>query len=216
MEYYVCDTETTGVDVSKNELTEISIIRNKDLVQKTWNIKIKYPENCQKQALEITGKTIRQLLTTGKYIEEVIPLVNKFLEEDGVRPEERIILAHNYSFDQRFIEYWWKECGYVFPAKLWCCTLAMSKKYNKKLGLSKDAKLETMIEKFGIKHKKFHSATYDTQATYKLFLKLKQAGINEFEFTKASKSYVETIKQSDDLEKTDLENDACMDEVFNF
>lgn len=211
MKYFVIDTETTGVDAKQHELTEIAIIRCEDLFQKTWDVRIKHPERCQAMALEITKKTREELTNRGKYIEEVIPMVNAFLNEDGVKPEERVMIAHNYSFDQRFIEQNWKNAGMVFPAKLWCCTLAMSRKYNKINGLSAGAKLDDMIVKTGIKHnmKTLHGSTGDTQATFKLHKFLVSKGINDLEFTKASKSYLESISSP-------REEDPAMAELFSF
>lgn len=214
MEYYVIDVETTGVSATKHELTEISIIRCKDLVQKNWYIKIKHPENCERRALEITNKTVRELLTRGKYIEEIIPMVNKFLEEDGARPEERVMIAHNAPFDQRFVEEKWKEQGLVFPAQMWSCTLSMSRKYNKAHGLSKEAKLNDMIVKLGIKGETVgqHGAGVDTRNTYRLRNYFLKNGIVEVEFIKASKNYVKKIKEESSIEQ----DDPAMDEIFNF
>jgi hypothetical protein len=96
--------------------------------------------------------------------------------------------------------------------------LAMSKKYNKIKGLDKSAKLEDMIVKTGIKHdmKKLHSSAYDTQATFKLHKFLKENGVDDLEFIKASKNYIDSIKSTATKSLDDLAQDAVMDELFDF
>ena len=216
MERYVLDTETTGVDCKKHEITEIAIIRCKDLVQKTWNVKIKYPENCDKKALEVTRTTPQQLVSRGKHIEEVIPMVNAFLDEDKTEPKNRIIIAHNAPFDERFVSHYWNKSGFNFPAYMWCCTLAMSRKYNKLNGLDKAARLEVMLVKLGIKHNPnaLHGSTIDTQQTYKLHKKFLELGVNELEFVYASKYYANQIKEQNEANID--EDDAALAEALTF
>jgi len=218
MEYYILDTETTGLKPGYHEFTEISIIRCKDLVQKTWNVKIKYPDRCEKRALEVTNKTVKQLLNKGKYIEEVILLFNKFLEEDGVTPDQRVCVAHNSPFDSRFLIHVWKEHDYEFPIVFWECTLSMSKYFNKKNKLDKIAKLDDMLKKLNIKGEieNTHSSGVDCRNTFRLRNYLIKNGVEELQFIKATKEYIENKNTNKAKEDEVLEEDPAMNEIFDF
>jgi len=218
MKRYLIDTETTGLVPEKGELTEISILRLEDMTQKIWEIRIEHPEWCQPRALEITNKTVRELMSRGKYLAEVVPMVNRFLNEDGVSPEERIMIAHHYSFDQRFCEAMWKRVGEIFPAKMWECTLAMSRKYIKDKKLDKGARLEDMLVKLGIKGETEdqHTAAVDVRNTYLIREALLKRGMVELEFMYPSQSYIDAMKEKNAAidATTEFEDDPAMEDIY--
>jgi DNA polymerase-3 subunit alpha (Gram-positive type) len=217
MKYYILDVETSGLNAKINEITEFSIVRCSDLVQKTWYLKIRNPKVCQPQALAITGKTIKELLSRENHLEDVIDDINAFIEEDGGKPNERVIIAHNYSFDQRFCEQNWEKYNKTFPANMWECTMAMSKKYIKQIFPDEKrpkATLDHLLKRFNIKQKEtLHSAATDCRATYRLRDFLLKQGMKEIQFIKKSKNVIEKEKLI--ITSSDIE-DPCMDEIFKF
>lgn len=217
MKYYVIDTETTGLKAGYHEVTEISIIRCADLVQKTWNIKIKYPKRVSPQALAATGNTIEELLGRGKYIEEVAEAVEKFLQEDGAKPDERVMIAHNATFDQKMMEAEFALLGKPFPANMWECTMQMSRKFLKQKNPSVSrpkVNQRECITQFGIKSEaKDHASETDARNCYRIRDFLLKNGINELEFITKSK---QLVKVAAEKEAASLSDDACMDDVFNF
>lgn len=168
--YYVLDVETTGLNSSYHELTEISIIRCKDKVQMTEMIKCEYPERASLDSLKITNKTWADL-EKGNSKQFVTEKMIKFIESDGLTPAHRVCVAHNYSFDKRFIHQFCKEQDKVFPINLWLCTMAMTKQYAKKIGIKKPkVNLQASCDIVGIKkYAAAHASKMDTRNTYLLW-----------------------------------------------
>lgn len=200
LQFYILDTETTGLDASVHETVQISIIRTSDRVQITRNIKALYPERADIKALEITNKT-RDDLLKGSSREEVVDLFTKFLEEDGLTPEHRCIAAHNSSFDYRFINALWTSVDKIFPAHLWLCTKELSRLYAKKQGIAKPKlTLKASMELTGVKSIPIsHTAVNDTQNTFFLWEKLMASDLDYMPLIKrkvASSNNVESSVES--------------------
>jgi len=193
MEYYLVDTETTGLKNGFHELTEISIIRCKDRAQRVWMIKIKHPERASKEALHITGKTTEELLSRGRYVDEILDEVDDFLNEDKEEPDGRVMIAHNAAFDRRFLEGEWEKHQRIWKANYWLDTKEMGRKFVKTISNPTNAKislsLENLLKVASIKGVEVgaHSAEVDARNTYRLWDKLtKTNGLSNVEFTKLS------------------------------
>lgn len=177
--YYVVDTETTGLKSDYHEVTQISIIRCSDRKQLNKYIKAEFPNRATPQALEYTNRTIEDL-NKGGTKKEAVDICNSFFDEDGGTPEERCIIGHNIvNFDKKFLYQLWQDCGYVFPANLWLDTLPYIKDFAKQRGLdAKKFTLNAALEIVGLKPKEGqHNAITDTQNNYLLWDKLKKEGI---------------------------------------
>lgn len=171
--FYIVDTETTGLNSLYNEVMEISIIRCKDRVQLTELIKCDFPERANLDALEITKRTISDL-SKGKSKEQVINKINKFLNEDNSIPNARCFIAHNYSFDKKFIHALYEKVNQYCPIDLWLCTMALTKEYAKKNNIIKPkVNLHAACDLVNIKkYATAHDATFDTRNTFFLWQKL--------------------------------------------
>lgn len=171
--YYICDSETNGIDSKRHEMCEISIIRCSDRVQLTEFIKCEHPENSSFDALAITGKTLADL-EKGISKEEAVEKIDKFLAEDGGGAAGRCFIAHNAPFDRRFIHALYDKCGKQFPADFWACTLAMAKAYVKKMGLGKTkVNLHAACDLLGIKKiASAHNAKMDSRNGYLIWKNL--------------------------------------------
>jgi DNA polymerase III alpha subunit (gram-positive type) len=168
--YYVIDVETTGLSSSYHEITELSVIRCTDRMQLTEMIKCDYPERANIDALQITNKTLTDL-NQGKSKDFVVNKINKFLNEDNLTPAHRCFVAHNYSFDKKFVHALYEKVGQVFEGNLWLCTMALTKKYAKQMGIIKPkTNLHAALNLVGIK--KFaaaHASKVDSRNTYLLW-----------------------------------------------
>lgn len=173
LKYYVIDTETTGLRANYHEVNEIGIIRCQDRMQLWRPVICEYPERANFDSLKITKKTMADL-SKGFVKNKVIEECNKFFEEDGGTPAHRCIVAHNASFDRRFLHAMWGNCNLSFPANLWLDTISLVKDYGKKNGMTKiSAKLHDACDLLGIK--KFadsHNAKVDSRNTYLIWREL--------------------------------------------
>jgi len=172
IKFYICDSETTGLDGKKHEVNEISIIRCDDRVQLTEFIKCDYPERASFDSLRITQKTIADL-SKGKTKEEVISKVDQFLNEDGNTPAGRCFICHNAAFDRKFIHALYDKLNKTCPVDLWLCTLAMTKFYIKQTGQKSLANLHAACEFVGVKMLSgAHNSKVDTRNTFLLYKNL--------------------------------------------
>lgn len=178
--YYALDLETNGLSTEYHEICEFSLLRMKDKVQLTRNIKVDNPENSSLDALRITNKTIEDL-KHGISREQLLADVDRFLNQDGSNPDNRCLVGHNVvNFDKRFLwALWEKQCKY-FPINLYLDTLKMSKDYTKQLGLVKPKHtLEAMCDQLGIqKVAGLHNAKSDTRNCYLIFNELIKNGVD--------------------------------------
>lgn len=200
LQYYVIDTETTGLKADYHEMTEIGIIRCTDRVQLWRQIKCGYPERANLDALRITKKTMADL-ENGHDPQIVIEECEKFFNEDGLTPAHRCIVGHNiFSFDKRFLFAFWQNVGKVFPATLWLDTIPMTKQYAKNIGLIKPkVNLHAALDICQIK--KFsdaHNAKVDSRNTYLLWKNLmEEKKIDHLPFIKTA-AHQPIITSTDD------------------
>lgn len=180
LQYYVIDTETTGLKANYHEMTEVGMIRYADRHQLWRQIKCLYPERANFDALAITNKTLADL-ERGYDREAIVAECDKFFAEDGATPEHRCIVAHNAAFDRKFLHALWEACGKEFPAYLWIDTIALTKEFIKntdtsQLTITKTAtgrvstQLHACCDMVGInKISEAHNAKVDSRNTYLLY-----------------------------------------------
>jgi DNA polymerase III epsilon subunit-like protein len=179
MLFYILDTETNGLKAGYHEITQISIIRCSDRVQLTRDIKIEYPERSSFQALEVTGRTLYDLLS-GEQKEKVVEDCEKFWAQDKKTPEHRCLVAHNASFDKRFCHALWQSCGKKFPVVCWMDTLPFVKKWAKYIGCDqKKFSLDESLKFANIPIKEtLHNASSDAKHLFLLWKKGMDARID--------------------------------------
>lgn len=177
--FYVIDTETTGLKADFHEMTEIGIIRCADRVQLWHQIRCEYPERANFDALAITKKTLSDL-ENGLPNDEVVERCEKFFALDGATPAHRCIVAHNASFDRRFLHALWEKNGKAFPANLWIDTISMTKEFLKnadqsalKIVKTATGKVSTQLhaccDMVGVKKiSEAHNAKVDSRNTFLL------------------------------------------------
>lgn len=217
--YYIIDTETTGLNSSYNEVTEIGIIRAVDKVQLYRKIRCEYPERASLDALEITKKTFADLLQ-GSDKREIIEESNRFFNEDGLTPAHRCIIGHNVNFDMKFLHALWASAGEEFPAHLWMDTIALTTEFIKIsdvncLNITRTAtgkiskKLQAACDLVGIKRlSAAHNAQADSRNTYFLWKRLtEEKGIDHLPHHKI---FIHSLKED---ERANIE-DLDMSDVF--
>jgi len=179
LSYYIIDTETTGLKAGHNEVTEISIVRCSDRHQLTRKIRAEFPERASEQALIVTNRTFEDLLD-GDAKEDVVAEYEAWLEQDGLTPEHRCMVAHNAPFDKRFCHALWESCGKEFPAICWMDTIAYAKDWAKHIGkMPENFKLGTVLKFANITPMPgAHDAGSDARNTYLVWKKGMDNGID--------------------------------------
>lgn len=183
LEYYVVDVETTGLSEEENEVVQISIIRCSDRHQLNKMVKAEHPETANPRALKVTGMSIFDI-QSGQDKERVVDFCDRFINEDGKNPEHRCFIAHNASFDRKFVHKLWEKCGKKFPGNIWMDTVPFTRKLAERKGLYKaSVKLPNACKIAGFEpHGDSHDALFDTQQTYILWYKLMETDINHLDF----------------------------------
>ena len=170
--YYIIDTETTGLRQGFHDLVEISIIRYSDRLQLSQKIKALKPENASYDALQITGKTMKDLYE-GINHNDAIEEAHQFLSMDELTNAHRCIVCHNAPFDRKFLHEAWSKNKRIFPGDLWLDTLTLSRRVAKLQGITEvngekpKFNLYAACDLFGIKKTgSAHNAADDTRNTY--------------------------------------------------
>jgi len=206
IKFYIVDVETNGIRTNYHEVNEISIIRYDDRVQLTEFIKCENPSRSSFDALKITKKTMSDL-QRGKSKEEVVDKIIYFLEEDGLTPSHRCFIAHNASFDRRFLHALFDSTNKTLPVNLWLCTMALTKSFYKKAGIKAKANLHDACDNVGVKKiHDSHSSKVDTRNTYLLHKDLVEVkNIDYLPHIKTFPHIVDTLDSELDPDLLDLE-----------
>lgn len=193
MKYRIIDSESTGLKVNVHELTELSIIDCDSMVQKNWLFGIKNPKVADPFALQLTGKTIKELTSRQLFLEHVIDEIDEFVKDGEEDADNIVMIAHNASFDRRMVEYNWSVFGRKFPANYWLDTVNISKKYVKnvlKIREKVSFAQSEMIKLLNLKSFESqgqHSAEVDARNLYRMWNHMvKQGKISNTEFIKLS------------------------------
>lgn len=171
-EFCVFDIETTGLSFQNDKITEIGavILKKGEIIARydTFvNPNMEIPENI----VELTGIT-NDMVADARQIEEVLP---EFFDFVG----DRILVAHNASFDTGFIRKACEDKGFTFGFT-YLDTVALSKFVNPDL---KKHKLDVLAEYFKLGDFNHHRACDDAEMLanilFAMFEKLKNDGIDD-------------------------------------
>jgi DNA polymerase III alpha subunit (gram-positive type) len=205
MRYFVIDLESDGLKCGYNQITECSILNCQTIEQITWLIRIKDPKRCSKQALYITKKTAEELMSRGRYIEDVLDEISEFILRDVASSDEIVMIAHNASFDRRFIEDAFLSNNKKFPGVYWLCSKEMSSKYTRNvLGIQKTSHaLSEMLITAKIKSAEtdIHTSCVDVRNTFRLWKKMVSDGMSNSLFIKMSPAYLAEEDKPTQLKK---------------
>jgi len=194
IKFYIVDVETTGLNASLHEVNEVSIIRCEDKVQLTQFIKCEHPERANFDALKITNKTMADL-QKGNSKEYVVDKIITFLSEDDLTSAHRCFVAHNASFDRKFLHALFEKVDKELPVNLWLCSMALTKTFYKKAGIKAKANLHAACDNVGVKRfNDCHTSKVDTRNTYLLHRDLVEVkGIDYLPLIKTLPHVIDTL-----------------------
>lgn len=174
-ELVVFDIETTGFNARKDDIIEIGAVKIKDRkIIDSFNTFVSTSMKLPDKIIELTGIT-DSMLVGAPSIKESLTGFREFVGENS------ILIAHNASFDVKFIKEKYLvnfNEKYDMPV---IDTLELSKALVKGV---KNYKLNTLTKKFDIVLENHHRAVDDAKATAMLLLELykllEQQGIIQF------------------------------------
>lgn len=156
--YVVFDLETTGFSPRFDEVTEIGAVKIRDgRIVDRFSTFVNPMQPIPPRVVELTHIT-NDMVAGADPIDVVLPRFEEFIDDS-------ILVAHNASFDSRFIEF--RRKGKVPYATIDTLLLARS------LDIQvKNYKLGTLAKRFGINLQGAHRAVNDAEATAELFIQL--------------------------------------------
>lgn len=165
LSYIVFDLETTGFSPRFDEITEIGAVKiEKGRIVSRFSTFVNPGRPIPEKIVELTGITDDMVKDAPK-IDEILPEFEAFIGEG-------ILVAHNATFDSRFLEFRRPEK----PRYATIDTLLLSQC----LPISvKNYKLGTLAKRFGISLNGAHRAVNDAEATAELFLELQKLAARE-------------------------------------
>ncbi len=183
-EFAIFDIETTGLSAVNNKITEIgAVIIQNGQVKGTFNSFVNPGVPIPENIVRLTGIT-DEMVADAPPIEEVLP---KFFEFIG----NRMLVAHNASFDTGFIRVNAEACGLPF-VNPYLDTVAMSRYMNPNL---KNHKLDTLAKHYRLGEFNHHRASDDAEMLGAIFTcmidRLKEEGVDTIQrmnFIMAEKS----------------------------
>ncbi|KMT23073.1 PolC-type DNA polymerase III [Clostridium cylindrosporum] len=193
-EFVVFDIETTGLNKSSEEITEIGAVKVKDMkIIDTFSALINPLKPIPYEITNLTGIT-NEMVKDKDTIKEVMP---RFLDFIGDCP----VVAHNAKFDTGFIKEKCSRESLEFNSTI-IDTLTLSRWLVKGI---KKYKLNILAQHFNVQLENHHRAVDDAKATAEIFIKLieilKDKGantiedinslyLNEFDINKAETHHV--------------------------
>ncbi|MDB4261305.1 3'-5' exonuclease [bacterium] len=189
------DTETTGLSADKQDVIQIGAISESG-EQFEGKCQPHRWDTIAQQALDVHGYQYEDLRKFQDPSDLLIKFVEFLEEHTPVDEDFRIqIVAHNASFDYRFMKAWWEKCGLSTWDDVFCtkdeviCTQKLARDA-KKAGLLdvENVKLVTVASHLGIEFDA-HDALGDTIAC---------KGIYDYFFPNGDDDAVSTGGQSDE------------------
>ena len=167
MQYAIVDIETTGGSPKTEKITEIAIYvyNGKKIVDEFVSL-VNPEKNIPYYITALTGISNEMVTDAPKFFEIAKQVVEI--------TEDKILVAHNASFDYKFIKSEFKSLGYDFTREN-MCTLRLSRKL---LPGHRSYSLGKLCADLGIEIENRHRAAGDAQATVQLLgLLLNQANV---------------------------------------
>ena len=156
--YNIIDIETTGQSVKAGKITEIAIyVHNGTEIVDSFSSLVNPECDIPYFITELTGIDNPMVANAPKFYE----IAKKIVDLTA----GNIFIAHNVSFDYRFIQEEFRRLGYEYKRKT-MCTVKMSRKY---LPGHKSYSLGKICDDLNIQIDGRHRAAGDALATVKLF-----------------------------------------------
>ena len=171
LEYVILDVETTGLEPTQHELTEIGALKIKgEELKDVFSSLIRPHRPIPSEITQFTGID-DEMVKDSPSAAEVLPKFIDFINSS-------ILIAHNAEFDLAFIKQHLKQISEKELKNEVICTLKIARFLFPNL---ENHKLHTVASHLGIPVANRHRAMGDAEATYQIWVKfmalLKEKGI---------------------------------------
>jgi DNA polymerase-3 subunit alpha (Gram-positive type) len=171
LEYIILDVETTGLEPTQDELTEIGALKTKGKeLQTIFSELIKPKTIISPQITQLTGID-NEMVKDSPPAQDVLPRFAEFIGDV-------ILVAHNAEFDLSFIKHYLKKLNNLEITNSIACTVRIGRFLLPNL---QNHKLHTIASHFGFKVENRHRAIGDAEITFQVWNKfidmLKEKGI---------------------------------------
>lgn len=173
--YIVFDTETTGLDpLSGDRVIEIGAVElfNKKRSGKTYHQLINPERKISQETIDITHIT-NEMVSNKPIFKDIVDDFLNFLNDNSSNCEKTCLVAHNASFDIKFLNHELKLIGKENLSKF---ELIDTLEIARRKFPGQKATLDMLCERFGIsleeRKKEGHGALLDSQILVDVFIKL--------------------------------------------
>lgn len=169
--FVVADTETTGVRADTDRIIEIGAVkvRGGEIVGR-FDTLVNPGRHVPHRITDLTGITTAAVFQAPPAA-EALPAFRDFLGDD-------VLVAHNLTFDQRFLDAEFRRLGRPVLANPTLCTLRLARRVLRALG---SRSLDALKAFYGIKTPRRHRAGDDAEATAQILIHLLTSLTQEFE-----------------------------------
>lgn len=176
------DLETTGVDVRKNGIHQISGLIEVDGIIKEefdWRVKPNPKAKIEPEALAVSSTTMEDLETfpdMKTVYFKMLRMLEKYVDRFDRRDKIHLVGYNNRQFDDNFLRAWFKQNddpffgSWFWSDSLDVIVLASQFLMEKRRGMS-NFKLRTVAKKLGLEvdDSKLHDAKYDILLTRDMY-----------------------------------------------
>ncbi|KPJ65268.1 hypothetical protein AMJ44_10635 [candidate division WOR-1 bacterium DG_54_3] len=171
LEYVILDVETTGLEPTQHELTEIGALKIRgEEIKEIFSTLIRPRHPIPPEITQFTGID-DEMVKDSPSVEEVLPRFIDFIDSST-------LIAHNAEFDLSFIKHHLKQISDKELTNEAICTVKLARYLLPNL---ENYKLPTVANHLGIPVENRHRAMGDAEATYQIWIKflplLKEKGI---------------------------------------
>ena len=166
-EMIVFDIETTGLSNTSCGITEIGAVRIRDgEVLDRFNTFVDPEMPIPEEIVTLTGITDEMVKGAPK-TREALELFFDFIGNEESRGQ-KLLIAHNASFDMGFISHYAEQCGLPFT-NAYLDTVALSRHINAEL---KNHKLDTLAKHYRLGDFNHHRASDDAEMLAMIYFKM--------------------------------------------
>ena len=162
VQFCVVDTETTGLSAYNNSIIEIGIVLVKNLrISKKYHSVVNPGRFIPANITLLTGITNEEV-EDAPFFEDIADEISEFINE-------KVIVAHNLSFDKSFLRKEFLSTENVLPKVPELCTVKLARKVFPELS---SKSLKSVCKHLKVKNSNAHRALSDAEVTAKILIKM--------------------------------------------